>query len=217
MVEVHLTVDAETIDVLMKLKILYDNEALPGFKAGWGFSALLCPNDGAILFDTGGDAVRLDFNARKLGVNKSKIKACFISHRHADHTGGLEWLDDKTEVFFPGEYNQSFDEIETLYFTEPFEEQALIYKKIMLIGCSHPGIVRIARVAFERFGKLKLIAGGMHLFGTPEYRIESIAMELRKFTDKIAPCHCTGEKGKRIFQNVFGSRFIDAKAGTVIF
>ncbi|WP_456469327.1 MBL fold metallo-hydrolase [Archaeoglobus sp.] len=202
----------------MKIKILYDNKALPGFKPGWGFSALLCLGLKSVLFDTGSDAGRLDFNARMLGVDKSDIRVCFISHKHADHTGGLGWLQSGTKIFFPGEYDGSLAEIDTLFFSRPIKEQALIYKpqRIMFVGCSHPGIILMAREAFERYGKLELIVGGMHLFGITDYKIESIAKELKKFTKRIAPCHCTGDEGRKIFRDVFGERFVEAKAGSVI-
>jgi len=37
----------------MDIKILFDNEALDGFKKGWGFSCLIETAEKKILFDTG--------------------------------------------------------------------------------------------------------------------------------------------------------------------
>lgn len=70
----------------MQIQIVYDNQAMPGFRAGWGFSCLV---DGHILFDTGEDAVSLFANLERLGVSRSAISAVVISHDHWDHTGGL--------------------------------------------------------------------------------------------------------------------------------
>lgn len=41
----------------MKLKILYDNEAKPGFEKSWGFSCLVELKDEKLLFDTGWDGI----------------------------------------------------------------------------------------------------------------------------------------------------------------
>ncbi len=198
----------------MEVKILYDNSAIPGFRSGWGFSALLSTETGDILFDTGADVETLEFNARRLGVERDHISACFISHKHADHTGGLRWFDGR--VFFPGEYDGSIEGVDALLFENPLREQAVLYKGVMLVGCSHPGVVLMAREAYRRYGKLKIIVGGMHLFGTPVRKIRGIAGELQDLTEKIAPCHCTGDLAKSIFREVFGEGYIDAKAGTVI-
>ncbi len=198
----------------MEVKILYDNRAIPGFMPGWGFSALLSTEMGDVLFDTGEDVRTLDYNAKKLRVGRDRILACFISHKHADHTGGLRWFDGK--VFFPGEYDGGIEGVDALLFDSPIKEQAIIYKNIMLVGCSHPGIVLMAREAFRRYGKLRLIVGGMHLFGASVQKIRRIAEELKELTEKIAPCHCTGDVARGVFMDTFGESYIDAKAGTVI-
>jgi len=48
----------------IKVKILCDNEALEGFKSGFGFSCLV--EDKSVLFDIGGDLSTLIFNSRNL-------------------------------------------------------------------------------------------------------------------------------------------------------
>ena len=86
----------------------------------------------------------------------------------------------------------------------------------MFVGCSHPGIVFMARKATEMYGKLKLIVGGFHLFHLEEDEILEIAIEMRKYTKKIAPCHCTGGIGRKTFERVFKEKYMEAKAGSVI-
>jgi len=71
------------------IKILYDNTALKGFKSDWGFSCLISDT---ILFDVGEEFKILDFNAKKLNVNYSKIKTIILSHKHSDHIGSLKEL-----------------------------------------------------------------------------------------------------------------------------
>jgi len=199
----------------MKLFTLYDNKAKGKFRAGWGFSCLIkwkC----TILFDTGADVEILSHNARLFGIDKDEIKYCFISHLHGDHTGGLGWLKE-VKVFRPGEYDGSIKGVTTLVFKHPLE-QALMFEdeRIMIVGCSHPGIVRMAERAYERYGKLKLIIGGMHLLDLSEVEVIQIANRLKELTELIAPCHCTGDKAIETFNSVFKERFVENYAGNKI-
>ena len=105
-----------------------------------------------------------------------------------------------------------------MLFEAPLKEQALVYKpkKLMLVGCSHPGIAHMAKTAFEKYGKLSLIIGGFHLFTSSENEIYEVANNLNKLTEFIAPSHCTGEKAISIFKEIFGERFVENYAGRVI-
>jgi 7,8-dihydropterin-6-yl-methyl-4-(beta-D-ribofuranosyl)aminobenzene 5'-phosphate synthase len=70
----------------MTVAITYDNQALEGFRSGWGFSCLV---NGRILFDTGEDPAPLLHNLERMGVSSDTIETVVISHDHWDHTGGL--------------------------------------------------------------------------------------------------------------------------------
>ncbi len=70
------------------LKILYDNSAQgEKLKYGWGFSCVI--ND-TLLFDTGEDFEKLQYNIKEMEIDISKITTLIISHDHWDHTGGLK-------------------------------------------------------------------------------------------------------------------------------
>lgn len=71
----------------MRLDIVYDNSADPGFKSGWGFSARVA---GSLLFDTGENGRPLLTNLKRLSASLDEIRAVAISHDHWDHAGGLE-------------------------------------------------------------------------------------------------------------------------------
>jgi len=202
----------------MEIIVLYDNRANKGFKEGWGLSILIKLNDELILFDTGADRETLEFNSNLLGIDKEKIKWCFISHLHHDHIGGLDWLSKKTFIFLPGEYKNNIKGIRSFVFEFPIKEQALMIEKfkVMFVGCSHPGIVSMTREVYKKYGKLRLIIGGFHLLSITESRIRMIAKELKIMSEGIAPCHCTGEKAIKIFKKEFGKKFIEVKAGSVI-
>jgi 7,8-dihydropterin-6-yl-methyl-4-(beta-D-ribofuranosyl)aminobenzene 5'-phosphate synthase len=87
----------------MRLLILCDNTALPGFSQDWGFSALLETEEESILFDTGSNPQVLKANAHVAGVDLSLVTKVFISHNHWDHTGGLPYVLtlSQPEVFVP--------------------------------------------------------------------------------------------------------------------
>ena len=102
-----------------------------------------------------------------------------------------------------------------------YEHSLLVFENgnyILVVGCSHPGILNIARRAISLTGKPpRLIIGGFHFLGMDEITITAIAEELLELgVDFVAPCHCTGEPGREIFASVFGNRYIEVKAGTVI-
>ncbi len=104
---------------------------------------------------------------------------------------------------------------------EPAEEQSLVvfsrFGPVLITGCSHPGIVDIARRAVSLTGEeIFLTIGGFHLYRSTEDEIYSVAEELKKFTRFIAPCHCTGENGIEIFRETWKDHFIEAKAGVEI-
>ncbi len=58
----------------------------------WGFSALVRYNGKTILFDSGSQADVLAKNARALGVDLTRVDIAVLSHRHADHASGFDYL-----------------------------------------------------------------------------------------------------------------------------
>jgi len=76
-----------------RITILYDAFGRDGaFKKDWGFSALVEHGGKRILFDTGNDAGTFAANVRAAKVDLRKLDFVVISHRHLDHTAGLEHL-----------------------------------------------------------------------------------------------------------------------------
>jgi 7,8-dihydropterin-6-yl-methyl-4-(beta-D-ribofuranosyl)aminobenzene 5'-phosphate synthase len=72
---------------------LYDAFGAPSaLQQDWGFAALLEYAGKRILFDTGNDAGIFEHNAKQLGIDLNQLDAVVISHRHGDHTSGLEYL-----------------------------------------------------------------------------------------------------------------------------
>src|SRR5947208_16403745 len=76
-----------------RVTILYDAfGSRAGLTRDWGFAALVEYNGKRILFDTGNNADVFAKNVRALGVDLRTVDFVVISHRHGDHTAGLNYL-----------------------------------------------------------------------------------------------------------------------------
>ena len=76
-----------------RITILYDAFGPPSsLKMDWGFAALIEYNGRRILFDTGNNAKIFEHNVNQLNVDLTRLDAVVISHRHGDHTSGLNHL-----------------------------------------------------------------------------------------------------------------------------
>jgi 7,8-dihydropterin-6-yl-methyl-4-(beta-D-ribofuranosyl)aminobenzene 5'-phosphate synthase len=87
---------------------------------------------------------------------------------------------------------------------------------VIVTGCSHAGIVNIARHAVELTGceKIEGILGGLHLVDAPDDRIKRTAEELSKFNPEwICAGHCTGFKAQVELYLTFRERFSPLQTG----
>ena len=167
----------------MKLKITYNNEAKEGFSSGWGFSCLIEKQNQKILFDTGADSKELLYNINKLNINPKDINKVVISHRHWDHTGGLDGFmkenGNKATLIWPDK-KDSFKISKGVYSTGALrgflglEEQSLVVESskglIVLVRCSHPGVDKILDAArhIKEKNHIYAIIGGFHGFNKLE-------------------------------------------------
>jgi 7,8-dihydropterin-6-yl-methyl-4-(beta-D-ribofuranosyl)aminobenzene 5'-phosphate synthase len=77
-----------------RITIIYDAFGPPSdkLKLDWGFAAFVEYGDRRILFDTGNNAKTFAHNVKELGLDLKRLDAVIISHRHGDHTSGLNHL-----------------------------------------------------------------------------------------------------------------------------
>lgn len=88
----------------------------------------------------------------------------------------------------------------------------------LVVGCSHPGIDRIAEAVVSMGKRIHLIAGGFHLVVAKDPEIDAIVTSLR---DRwrvafVAPGHCTGEPTFAALKRAFGDRYLYAGLGTTL-
>jgi 7,8-dihydropterin-6-yl-methyl-4-(beta-D-ribofuranosyl)aminobenzene 5'-phosphate synthase len=78
-------------DSTARVTIIYDAFGKPSeLKRGWGYSALVEYGGRRILFDTGGNLDDFTRNANALGVDLTRLDFVVLTHRHGDHTSGLQ-------------------------------------------------------------------------------------------------------------------------------
>ncbi|MCJ2533276.1 MAG: MBL fold metallo-hydrolase [Candidatus Thermoplasmatota archaeon] len=214
-----------------RITIVYDSEGLPGFKTGWGFSALVQMNDVSILFDCGWDGNILRHNLDRLGIRFADIDKIVLSHSHWDHISGLaEALSDPgsrtTEVVAPSSFSKNLKaEIEkraelrvidgpeeiapgvmsTGILGGDVKEQSLVIvcgeKGVLVTGCAHPGVRNIVSRAAQ-MAKPSWLIGGLH---------DARAADMPESLDRVVLCHCTQNKDSALER--FGDRASIAKVG----
>jgi 7,8-dihydropterin-6-yl-methyl-4-(beta-D-ribofuranosyl)aminobenzene 5'-phosphate synthase len=90
---------------------------------------------------------------------------------------------------------------------------------VLIVGCSHSLVVRIVEEARKVTGRdLALVMGGYHLLPYKSDDISSMAKRMKNElgVKRVAPAHCTGHLGFKIFGEVFGDKYHLAGLGSVV-
>lgn len=110
--------------------------------------------------------------------------------------------------------------IPAVYKNDSFYEQVLVLinndEITIIVGCSHPGIVKIVESVSRLFpGKVFTnVIGGFHLPELKEKEVKVISDELKKLGVKnISPSHCTGKIAMEVFRKEWGTNFIQLYLG----
>lgn len=231
----------------INIKIVFDNNPYrEGLETGWGFSCLVSGPEKTILFDTGPGASLL-VNMEKLAIEPQSIGAVVLSHIHPDHTGGLEsFLEKNPEVtvYLPKSFPERFKDNVGAQGAKVFEvgqpikicenvwssgqhgkwikEQSLIVRtdkgSVLIVGCSHPGIVNIIHAAKDLVkNNIFLVIGGFHLEWAGKSKIEKVISVFKQSgVQYVGLCHGSGDKARRLFEEYFGRKYIKLGAGKEI-
>jgi len=89
---------------------------------------------------------------------------------------------------------------------------------VIVVGCAHPGIEKIAEAAATINPRIHFLAGGFHLVVATDDEIEKIVTALRDTYNVayVAPGHCTGEPTFTALKKAFGERYLYAGLGTTL-
>jgi len=102
------------------------------------------------------------------------------------------------------------------------KEQSLIINTekglVVVTGCSHPGIVNIIKKTKElTHKKIYLVIGGFHLGGASDSELKGIINSFRELSvEKVAPCHCSGDRCRELFKDEYSDNFIANGVGKII-
>lgn len=88
---------------------------------------------------------------------------------------------------------------------------------VLITGCSHSGVEVIVDAVRQLTKQdVDLVYGGFHMQPYDAAYVEQIARRLKDAgVKRIAPAHCTGLTGFKVFRQVFGKDYIYAGLGTV--
>jgi len=102
-------------------------------------------------------------------------------------------------------------------------EQSLILDTIkgiiVITGCAHPGIVNILKITQSKFPdkKIHLVMGGFHFYQSWFWGSAKAVQRFKELgVEKVAPCHCTGDRALKQFERTFNENFIQVGTGSII-
>jgi 7,8-dihydropterin-6-yl-methyl-4-(beta-D-ribofuranosyl)aminobenzene 5'-phosphate synthase len=217
-----------------------------GLESRWGFSCLIGGAEKTILFDTGPNSSLLGNMGKLAVEPDSidMVVLSHIHPDHTG--GLESFLETKPDVtvYLPESFPKGFKDKVRGYGArvvegeQPMEicadvhstgqlgkwikEQALIIRTdkglILIMGCAHPGIVNIVNAAKDLLKEdILFVMGGFHLEWAGKSKIEKIISTFKQLGVRYAgPCHCTGAKARKLFEEHFGRNYINIGAGKVI-
>jgi 7,8-dihydropterin-6-yl-methyl-4-(beta-D-ribofuranosyl)aminobenzene 5'-phosphate synthase len=223
-----------------------NNPYKEGLQTGWGFSCLITGAEKTILFDTGpgsgllANMERLQIDPAEIDT----VFLSHIHPDHTGGLDSFLTKNHRATIYQPKGFPKKFKDkmqaqgtkiveiegplmiCEAVYSTgrlgKWIKEQSILVRTdkglVILSGCSHPGIVRAVDKAVSLVeDNILLVIGGFHLEWTLIGRTEKIITSLKQRGVRYAaPCHCCGDKAKRLFERYFGSGYISIGAGRII-
>ena len=220
----------------LKLTILNDNESGFNLKNEWGWSILAESERWKILFDADTNPRVIEYNTKALNIDLKDLDFAILSHYHADHYGGFEYVGNVArglKIYAPqggsdflknwglnpieGESGEIAEDVwlsGTL--GSSIKEQAVGIKVddiglVVIVGCSHPGADTITMKLKEMTDEIIfLVIGGFH---SPSKKVLDNLANLSKY---ISPAHCSGIQAKNYVRANYPDKYIEVATGSVI-
>ena len=109
------------------------------------------------------------------------------------------------------------------YMPDDFSDEIALAVKtekglVVILGCSHVGVVNILKTIIKRTGMIiYCVIGGSHLIEADKLRLNNTIKFLKESNISILRLsHCTGENAIRELQYEFGNKFVYNNTGNVI-
>lgn len=223
-----------------------NNSYKQGLQTEWGFSACIIGPEKTILFDTGGSSILLDnmqklaIKSSRIDV----VVLSHIHGDHTGGLNSFLENNSNVTIYLLKSFPKKFKDnarscgAEIIEVNEPVKicenvhstgqngklkkEQSLVIRTdkglVIITGCAHPGIVKITAKVKKIFkDDILFVMGGFHLEWATKGGIEKIISSLKQLGVRyVAPCHCTGQKARSLFEQHFGKNYINTGAGKVI-
>jgi 7,8-dihydropterin-6-yl-methyl-4-(beta-D-ribofuranosyl)aminobenzene 5'-phosphate synthase len=89
---------------------------------------------------------------------------------------------------------------------------------MVITGCAHPGIVSMTAAAKKHSGKRVLGAlGGFHMTVALPGEITAATQSLKRLgARRVGPCHCSGDRARRMMKKAFGEGCMELGVGARI-
>lgn len=125
---------------------------------------------------------------------------------------------EKTTEVSPG----FFPTISDTTGTKEMHEISLAFRTpeglVLVVGCSHPGILNIVKETASIDARIYLVFGGFHLLSTSDEGVQRIARELHDTwkIPTIGPGHCGGLGAFAALRDLYQDKYLYAGLGTSI-
>jgi len=221
----------------LRVTVVVDNDPGDGLLGEWGLSMLAEAPSWTCLFDADTNPSVSAHNLRALGVDLSRVDFAVLSHHHYDHSGGFSYVGEArpglTVYAPPGplselegcglrpvEVRETREVAEGAYVVGPLEAWGGFYEValavevdglglVLLVGCSHPGVDRIAEAASSELGrKVHAVIGGFHK--PPASALDRLA----ELADLIMPAHCTGGEAEGYVARRYPEKYAGVRSGS---
>lgn len=231
------------------ITIVVDNNPNNNLVSTWGLSIFIDTPSLKILFDTGPDPRILRDNMEILGIDPRSIDVIVLSHEHGDHVGGLTFItsiNPDVKIYVPRGMSESIKDsimelnVEVIevnrttviadgivvigeIYGPPWEQALAVYIKnkglILIVGCSHPGILKIVEKAVNDTGiEVYMVIGGFHMASASMSECQRIVDSLINYgIEYIAPIHCSGNNIRSILAHMYSRHYIELHVGSRLY
>ncbi|GIM29087.1 MBL fold hydrolase [Clostridium polyendosporum] len=163
-------------------------------------------------------------NFEKKYLKDSKISAKYINQDIFNISDNIQVFSNfERKTGFEKVNNKFYIKVDNNYETDDFSDEIVLTIQLkegllVILGCSHIGVVNILETLIQRTGMpIYGIIGGTHLVEADDLRLnETINYLKEKDIKLIGVSHCTGEKAIEKLKYEFKDKFLNVTTGQTI-